>query len=47
MEKAYKVIRELFIFTNKRLILLDKQGVTGRKMWVPFRSLSKHHALQY
>ena len=32
VEKAYKVIRDLFIFTNKRLILVDKQGMTGSKM---------------
>lgn len=28
---AYKVIRDMFVFTNKRLILIDKQGVTGKK----------------
>ncbi|WP_257325706.1 PH domain-containing protein [Pseudoalteromonas rhizosphaerae] len=32
VEKAYKVVRDMFIFTNKRLILLDKQGVTGLKI---------------
>lgn len=32
VEKAYKVIRDMFIFTNKRLILIDKQGMTGSKM---------------
>lgn len=32
VEKAYKVVRDMFIFTNKRLILLDKQGVTGSKI---------------
>ena len=31
IEKAYKLIRDLFIFTDKRLILVDKQGVTGSK----------------
>ena len=30
--KAYKVVRDMFIFTNKRLILIDKQGMTGSKM---------------
>jgi hypothetical protein len=28
---AYKLIRDLFVFTNKRLILVDKQGLTGSK----------------
>ena len=32
VEKAYKVVRDMFIFTNKRLILIDKQDVTGSKM---------------
>ena len=32
VEKAYKVVRDMFIFTNKRLILVDKQGMTGSKM---------------
>ncbi|MGF9714438.1 MULTISPECIES: PH domain-containing protein [Paenibacillus] len=43
IEKGYKVIRDLFIFTNKRLILVDKQGLTGRKMEyhsVPYRSIT-------
>ena len=31
IEDAYKVIRDLFVFTNKRLILIDKQGMTGKK----------------
>ena len=32
VQKAYKVIRDMFIFTNKRLIIIDKQGVTGYKV---------------
>lgn len=43
IEKAYKLIRDMFIFTNKRLILVDKQGVTGKKMEfhsIPYRSIS-------
>lgn len=31
VEKAYRLVRDLFIFTNKRLILVDKQGITGKK----------------
>lgn len=31
VEKAYKLVRDLIVFTNKRLIIVDKQGVTGRK----------------
>ncbi|MET3699109.1 PH (Pleckstrin Homology) domain-containing protein [Bacillus oleivorans] len=43
IEKAYKLIRDLFIFTNKRLILIDKQGVTGKKVdyhSIPYKSIS-------
>lgn len=31
IEEAYKLIRDLVIFTNMRVILIDKQGVTGKK----------------
>jgi hypothetical protein len=42
IEKAYKLIRDMFIFTNKRLILIDKQGVTGKKVEyhsIPYKSI--------
>lgn len=32
VERAYQLVRDIFIFTSKRLILIDKQGVTGKKM---------------
>ncbi|MFB1049392.1 PH domain-containing protein [Paraliobacillus sp. JSM ZJ581] len=28
---GFKLVRDTFIFTEKRLILLDHQGVTGKK----------------
>lgn len=31
IELGFKLIRDTFIFTNKRLILVDKQGLTGSK----------------
>ncbi|MDV4152414.1 PH domain-containing protein [Clostridium sp. AL.422] len=43
IEKAYKLVRDLFIFTDKRLILVDKQGVTGKKTEyhsIPYRSIT-------
>jgi hypothetical protein len=43
VEKAYKLIRDMFIFTNKRLILVDKQGVTGKKIEyhsIPYRNIT-------
>mgnify|MGYP001005557683 CR=1 FL=1 len=44
VQKAYKVIRDMFIFTNKRLILIDKQGVTGSKiemLSIPYGKITK------
>lgn len=32
VEIGFKLIRDVFIFTNKRLILIDKQGITGKKV---------------
>ena len=32
IEMGFKLIRDLFIFTNKRLILVEKQGITGSKI---------------
>lgn len=43
IEKAYRLIRDMFIFTNKRLILVDKQGVTGKKVEyhsIPYKSIT-------
>ena len=42
IEEAYKIIRDLIIFTNKRLILIDKQGMTGKKTEIhsyPYKSI--------
>jgi hypothetical protein len=44
IEKAFKLIRDMFVFTNKRLILVDKQGITGSKaeyLSVPYGSIIK------
>lgn len=42
IELALKVIRDLFIFTNRRLLLVDKQGLTGKRCdyhSIPYRSI--------
>ena len=42
LEKAFKVIRDMWVFTNKRLILVDKQGLTGKKVdyqSIPYKSI--------
>jgi len=44
IEIGFKLIRDVFIFTNKRLILVDKQGLTGRKidyLSVIYKSISR------
>ena len=41
--RAFKIIRDLFVFTDKRLILIDKQGITGKKAEyhsIPYKSIS-------
>lgn len=38
IELGFKLIRDTFIFTSKRLILIDKQGITGSK--TEYKSIS-------
>ncbi len=48
VEMAFKVIRDMFVFTNKRLILVDKQGLTGKKVEyhsIPYKSIT-HFAVE-
>jgi hypothetical protein len=40
---AYQLVRDAILFTDRRLILVDKQGLTGRKVSyqsVPYRSIT-------
>lgn len=40
---AYLLVRDAFLFTDRRLVLVDKQGVTGRKVQyhsIPYRSIT-------
>jgi hypothetical protein len=41
--RAFRILRDLFVFTDKRLILIDKQGITGKKAEyhsIPYRSIT-------
>ena len=41
-EAAYKTVRDVAVVTNKRIIIADKQGITGKKVEVytiPFKSI--------
>lgn len=44
IEIGFKLIRDTFIFTNKRLIIIDVQGLTGKKteyMSISYKSISR------
>jgi hypothetical protein len=44
IEMGFKLIRDVFIFTSKRLILVDKQGLTGSKieyLSISYKSISR------
>lgn len=43
VEGGYQLIRDLFLFTNRRLILVNKQGITGTKVEyhsIPYRAIT-------
>ena len=39
IERAFKLVRDLYVFTNLRLVLVDKQGLTGNKV--------EYHSIPY
>lgn len=44
VELAFKLVRDLIIFTDRRMIIVDKQGMTGKKSEyksIPYRSISR------
>ncbi len=44
VDLGFKLFRDTFMFTNKRLIIVDKQGLTGRKveyLSLPYKSISR------
>ena len=41
---AFQLFRDVYIFTDKRLLLIDRQGVSGQKteyLTIPYRSISR------
>ncbi len=43
IEVAYQLLRDSFLFTDRRLILVDRQGLTGSKIEyhsIPYRSIT-------
>ena len=48
VERAFKLVRDLLIFTNRRFIVVDRQGVTGKKTTydsIPYRAIT-HFAVE-
>jgi len=44
IELGFSLLRDIFMFTNKRLILIDVQGLTGKKqeyLSLPYRHISR------
>ena len=44
VDLAFKLVRDLLVFTEKRLIIVDKQCMTGKKVEyksIPYRSISR------
>lgn len=45
IEVGFNIFRDKFIFTNKRLIIVDVQGITGSKieyLTVPYSKITKY-----
>jgi hypothetical protein len=43
VERAFSLVRDLLIFTNRRFIVVDRQGLTGRKtsyQSIPYRAIT-------
>ena len=43
LRRGFRVVRDLFLFTDRRLILVDRQGMSGRKTEyhsIPYRSIT-------
>ena len=43
VERAFQLVRDLLIFTNRRFILIDRQGLTGKKTTyhsIPYRAIT-------
>jgi len=44
IELGFKLFRDIFMFTNQRLIFIDVQGITGSKVeykFLPYKNISR------
>lgn len=42
--QAFKLVRDMFVFTNYRLMFIDKQGMTGKKVdyhSIPYKAITQ------
>ncbi len=42
--QGFKLIRDFFVFTNKRMLMVDKQGLSGKKVSyhsIPYKSVTQ------
>ena len=50
VDLAFRLVRDLVVFTSHRLIVVDKQGVTGKKVdykTFPYKSISRFSVENY
>jgi hypothetical protein len=48
VERAFRLVRDLLIFTDRRFMLIDRQGLTGKKTSydsIPYRAIT-HFAVE-
>ena len=48
IHRAYQLIRDQFLFTSRRLVIVDRQGLTGSKVEyhsIPYKSIT-HFAVE-
>ena len=48
VEQAFQLVRDMLIFTDRRFIMVDRQGVTGKKTTydsIPYRAIT-HFAVE-
>ena len=44
LQKAFSLVRDLIVLSDKRLILIDKQGLTGKKaefLSIPYKNIHR------
>lgn len=45
IEKGYQIVRDLIFFTNRRIIILNYQGLTGKKIEyqvIPYKTINRY-----